>query len=128
MANLLYCICTELRFRWFPRYHSFMYCYATLSLLQNSFFDHIMKQTGAKVHLRGRGSGYLEPTSGRESFETLYIYLQHGTQEGLQKAVKLCEDLVKHVKEDYEKLKCQPTSFYQPSSSSLPYHTGKNVL
>jgi hypothetical protein len=68
----------------------------------NSFFDHIMRTTGARIHLRGRGSGYIEPTSGKESFEALYIYIQHGNKEGLSKAKQLCDDLVRHVQQEYE--------------------------
>ena len=61
--------------------------------VNGSFLSHIATQTGAKTFLRGQGSGYIEPTSKKESFEALHIYISHSTKAGLDSARQLCESL-----------------------------------
>lgn len=61
----------------------------------------IVRQTDAKLRLRGQGSGYLEGAGQKESSEALQLCISCTSPEGYAAAVKSAEDLLKSVYEEY---------------------------
>ncbi|KAG2184994.1 hypothetical protein INT43_000907, partial [Umbelopsis isabellina] len=78
---------------------------------QGSYVKHIQSETGARVQLKGRGSGFVESATGVEADEPLYMHITCARQDGLDKAAKLSEDLLKTVKDEWERFQQQPPQY-----------------
>ncbi|KAJ3081853.1 hypothetical protein HK102_002095, partial [Quaeritorhiza haematococci] len=94
---------------------------------QGQYVKHIQNQTNTRVQLKGRGSGFIEHHSGTEAAEALHIHVTGTSQEAVDNAKKLCEDLIDTVKAEYEEMKKQrPPPMYHrgppPPRSYNPYN------
>ncbi|KAK7752328.1 hypothetical protein SLS62_005664 [Diatrype stigma] len=73
-----------------------------------SYVKHIQQETGCRVQIKGRGSGYLEAATNRESDDDMYLHVAGPDPKMVEKAKELCEDLLGNVKEQYEEFKTRP--------------------
>ncbi|KAJ3574290.1 hypothetical protein NPX13_g4416 [Xylaria arbuscula] len=73
-----------------------------------TYVKHIQQETGCRVQIKGRGSGYLEASTNRESDDDMYLHVAGPDPKMVEKAKELCEDLVSNVKEEYEEFKTRP--------------------
>ncbi|KAI5864239.1 hypothetical protein GGS23DRAFT_563476 [Durotheca rogersii] len=73
-----------------------------------SYVKHIQQETGCRVQIKGRGSGYPEGPTNRESDEDMYLHVNGPDPKMVDKAKALCEDLIENVKEQYEAFKNRP--------------------
>ncbi|KHO02013.1 KH domain protein [Metarhizium album ARSEF 1941] len=76
-----------------------------------SYVKHIQQETGCRVQIKGRGSGYLEGATNRESDEEMYLHVAGPDPSMVEKGKELCEDLVANVKEQYEEFKSRPPRY-----------------
>ncbi|CAO3649781.1 unnamed protein product [Mucor hiemalis] len=68
-----------------------------------AFVKHIQQETGSRVQLKGKGSGFYESSTGVESEEPLHVHISCSREEGLEAAVKLTQDLLDTVKAEAER-------------------------
>jgi hypothetical protein len=73
-----------------------------------AYVKHIQQETGCRVQIKGRGSGFLEHSTGQESDEPMYLHVAGPQPPQVQKAKELCEDLLKSVRQNYENFKANP--------------------
>ncbi|KAG5927732.1 hypothetical protein E4U42_001890 [Claviceps africana] len=85
-----------------------------------SYVKHIQQETGCRVQIKGRGSGYLEAGTNCESDEDMYLHVAGPDPAMVEKAKELCLDLMVNVKEQYDEFKARPPRF----SDRGGYHGG----
>ncbi|KAI9710203.1 MAG: hypothetical protein M1812_007475 [Candelaria pacifica] len=73
-----------------------------------AYVKHIQQETRCRVQIKGRGSGFMEHGTGRESDEPMYLHVAGPDPNEVQNAKELCVDLLSNVKEQYETFKANP--------------------
>ncbi|KAL8930205.1 MAG: hypothetical protein Q9208_000822 [Pyrenodesmia sp. 3 TL-2023] len=73
-----------------------------------AYVKHIQQETRCRVQIKGRNSGFMEQSTGRESDEPMYLHVAGPDPKEVQHARELCEDLLGNVKEQYERFRENP--------------------
>ena len=92
---------------------------------QGSFLKHIQTQTGCKVHLRGKGSGYMELGNTEEANDRLHLFISGMKKEDVEQAKELAEDLLQHIRKEVEQL---IANSMRPPAVSAPYGMVSNAI
>lgn len=70
---------------------------------QGMFVKYIQAETGARVQIKGRGSGFIENDTGREGDEAMHISIVAPTDDQIQRAKILADDLLMVLRIEYDK-------------------------
>ncbi|KAL2002018.1 hypothetical protein VTN02DRAFT_804 [Thermoascus thermophilus] len=73
-----------------------------------AYVKHIQQKTRCKVQIKGRGSGFTEVSTGKESDEPMYLHVAGPDPNDVKAAKELCEDLLANVREQYQRFKENP--------------------
>lgn len=73
-----------------------------------AYVKHIQQETGCRVQIKGRGSGFMEHGTGQESDEPMYLHVAGPQPAQVQQAKALCEDLLANVRVNFEHFKANP--------------------
>ncbi|KAI8326263.1 hypothetical protein GQ54DRAFT_294956 [Martensiomyces pterosporus] len=66
---------------------------------------YIQNTTGTRVQVRGRGSGFIEGSSGSEAFEPMHLHISAHSEDSLKQAKDLCQSLVDTIRSQYQEFK-----------------------
>ncbi|KAL9050690.1 MAG: hypothetical protein Q9162_006487 [Coniocarpon cinnabarinum] len=69
------------------------------------YVKHIQSETGCRVQIKGRGSGFHERDTNAESDEPMYLHVSAPQPDQVSKGKDMCTDLLGSVKERYEDFK-----------------------
>ncbi|KAJ5172438.1 hypothetical protein N7492_005031 [Penicillium capsulatum] len=73
-----------------------------------AYVKHIQQKTRCRVQIKGRGSGFIESSTGRESDEPMFLHVAGPDANDVQVAKELCEDLLANVREQHQHFKENP--------------------
>jgi KH domain len=73
-----------------------------------AYVKHIQQETRCRVQIKGRGSGFMEHSTGQESDEAMYLHVAGPDPKEVERAKDMCEDLLKSVRVQYEHFKANP--------------------
>ncbi|KAI5360007.1 Putative KH domain containing protein RIK/BLOM7 [Septoria linicola] len=73
-----------------------------------SYVKHIQQETRCRVQIKGRGSGFMEHDTGRESDEQMYLHVAGPDPSMVDEAERLCIELLGVVRASYEEFKERP--------------------
>lgn len=91
-----------------------------------SYVKHIQSETGCRVQIKGRGSGYLEVATNSESEEEMFLHVTGPEPKMVEKGKELCKDLVTNVRDQYEEFKSRPPRGHDRGSYGDHYRGGRS--
>ncbi|KAJ5105444.1 hypothetical protein NUU61_002791 [Penicillium alfredii] len=73
-----------------------------------AYVKHIQQQTRCRVQIKGRGSGFIETSTGRESDDPMFLHVAGPDPNDVKAAKELCEDLLANVRQQHQRFKENP--------------------
>jgi len=68
-----------------------------------SYIKYIHQSTGCKVQLKGKGSGFVDPSTGLECDDNLFFHIVGNAVEKVEIAKKLVEELIETTRQEHVK-------------------------
>ncbi|WWC59505.1 uncharacterized protein I303_102061 [Kwoniella dejecticola CBS 10117] len=88
------------------------------------FVKYIQAETGARVQIKGQGSGFMENDTGRESDDPMHINIAAPTQDQIDRAKVLCNDLLEVLRQEWSKARDAMAAQQQHHNQGGVYQQG----